>query len=352
MKKVYVALSGGVDSSVTAALLKNRGFNVVGVFMKPWQPESDNFCLWKQDREDAMRIASKLAIPFKTWGFSREYKKYVIDYMIKEYKSGRTPNPDVMCNKKIKFGLFFNRAIKEGADFIATGHYVRKFTIPNSQLGNLQIKNYGLRMAKDKNKDQSYFLWTLTQKQLSKCLFPIGNYTKPEVRKMAKEFGLINYNKKDSQGVCFIGQLDMKTFLQSYIKPRIGKIINMDGKVIGNHEGVYYYTIGQRHGLNIRNGQGPYYVVFKDLKKNFVIVGQEKDLLGTMTRVSQINWLSRRPNLLADVDVKVRYRAESKQATLSKNGVLNLEKGEKAITSGQSAVFYRGQELLGGGIIK
>src|SRR3989338_3112638 len=203
-KLVYVAMSGGVDSSVAAALLKKRGFDVVGVFMKPWQPKIGSFCMWKEDREDAMRAASVLGIPFETWDFSEQYKKSVTDYMVREYKAGRTPNPDVMCNKKIKFGLFFDRAMKEGADYIATGHYVK-------------IKRGRLFTAKDKNKDQSYFLWTLKQEQIEKCLFPIGDYIKPEVRKLAKKFGLPTYDKKDSQGVCFIGPLDMKNFLQVQI---------------------------------------------------------------------------------------------------------------------------------------
>src|SRR3989338_11075533 len=237
-KLVYVAMSGGVDSSVASALLKKRGFDVVGVFMKPWSPDLSTVlpittpgvvnkvfvdkCMWKEDREDAMRAASVLGIPFKTWDFSKQYKKLVTDYMVREYKAGRTPNPDVMCNKEIKFGLFFNRAVKEGADYIATGHYVR-------------TKNGKLFVAKDSNKDQSYFLWTLKQKQLTKCIFPIGDYIKPEVRKLAKKFGLPNHDKKDSQGVCFIGPLNMKGFLQTKIKTKTGKILNLAGKILGEH---------------------------------------------------------------------------------------------------------------------
>src|SRR3989344_5231819 len=212
-KTVYVAMSGGVDSSVAAALLRNQGYDVTGVFMRPWQPWP-GLCMWQGDREDAMRATSVLGIPFLTWDFSKEYKKEVGDYMIREYKAGRTPNPDVMCNKEIKFGLFLKKSLKEGADFIATGHYVRIKPITNdqrlitkekkSEKSSLVISNK-LLVAKDKNKDQSYFLWTLTQKQLSKCLFPIGDYIKPEVRKLAAKFGLPNHDKKDSQGVCFIG---------------------------------------------------------------------------------------------------------------------------------------------------
>lgn len=338
MPVVYVAMSGGVDSSVAAALLKKRGFEVVGVFMKPWQPESDSFCLWKEDREDAMRAASVLGIPLLTWDFSKQYKKHVTDYMIREYKAGRTPNPDVMCNKEIKFGLFYKKAMKADADFIATGHYVR------AKAGKLFI-------AKDKNKDQSYFLWTLKKNIVEKCLFPIGDYIKPEVRKMAKKFGLSNYAKKDSQGVCFIGPLDMKDFLTKYIKPRNGKIIHVDGRAIGDHDGASYYTIGQRHGLNIGIGGGPYYVVAKDLKKNIVYVGIEKDLLSRKTKIKNISWISEGIKLPGAVSVRLRYRAGLKNAILDRNGSLTLKSPERAITEGQSAVFYRGGQMLGGGVI-
>ena len=368
-KLVYVAMSGGVDSSVAAALLKRRGFEVVGVFIKPWQPETGSFCLWKEDREDAMRAASALGIPFKTWDFSKEYKKSVTDYMIREYKAGRTPNPDVMCNKEIKFGLFFNRAMKEGADYIATGHYVRikrvnsnlKLVIKDSR--KLPITNYQLLTAKDKNKDQSYFLWTLNQKQLGKCLFPIGDYIKLKVRKIAKKFGLPNHDKKDSQGVCFIGPLDMKDFLQTKIKTKKGEIIHMDGRVLGAHDGVYYYTIGQRHGLDIGIGGGPYYVVSKDIKKNIIYVGSNKDLFSQKMKLISINWTNSTSQSVDNrfrksvinrgfkVNVRVRYRAKLKKAVLKKNGELWLKTPERAITSGQSAVFYRKGELLGGGII-
>ncbi len=366
MNKVYVAMSGGVDSSVAAALLKKRGFGVVGVFMKPWQPDTGSKakgafasnCLWKEDREDAMRVASVLGIPFETWDFSKQYKKSVTDYMIKEYKAGRTPNPDVMCNKEIKFGLFFDRAIKEGADYIATGHYVK-------------VKNGRLFVAKDKNKDQSYFLWTLKQKQLEKCIFPIGDYIKPEVRRMAKKFGLPNHDKKDSQGVCFIGPLDMKDFLKTKIKSKQGEIrlirSNLKGisrfdlknsSNVGIHDGVYYYTIGQRHGLDIGIGGGPYYVVSKDIKKNIIYVGDKEDLLSKKTKISEISWVN--DNIITHifsneghlrVDVRLRYRAGLKKAILNKNGELELKTSERAITSGQSAVFYKKGELLGGGII-
>src|SRR3989344_3316806 len=370
IKTIYVAMSGGVDSSVAAALLKKQGYDVVGVFMKPWSPvietrdkrQETSFCLWRQDREDAMRAAAVLGIPLLTWDFSKEYKREVADYMIREYRAGRTPNPDVMCNKEIKFGLFLKKAIKEGADFIATGHYVRlekevysfQFSVSGNKNSNKKLKtiNYKLKTATDKNKDQSYFLWTLTQEQLKYCLFPIGDYVKPDIRKLAKKFGLPNHDKKDSQGVCFIGPLDMKDFLKKYIKPKRGKIIDAKGKSVGWHDGVYYYTIGQRHGLDIKNGQGPYYVTGKDMNKNLIYVGEEQKLGGREAMVSDISWVSRELKLPAEIDVKIRYRTKPKRAVLNRNGNLRFKNLIRAITPGQSAVFYKEEELLGGGIIK
>jgi tRNA-uridine 2-sulfurtransferase len=340
---VYVGMSGGVDSSVAAALLKKRGFSVVGVFMKPWQPtKGEVVCLWKEDREYAMRAAAALNIPFETWDFSKDYKREVADYMIEEYKAGRTPNPDVMCNKEIKFGLFLRRALKEGADYVATGHYAR---VKKTNSG------FSLLAGKDKNKDQSYFLWTLTQAQLSKILFPVGDLEKLEVRKLAKKFKLPNFDKKDSQGVCFIGTLDMKEFLKHYIKSKPGNIVDEHGTVIGIHEGSYYYTIGQRHGLDIKNGQGPYYVTAKDLKKNIVYVGKEEQLLSSEARISGLNWIEPQIKFPLSISSRLRYRAKLKKAALDKSGKLKLLSPERAITSGQSAVFYKGDRVLGGGIV-
>lgn len=382
--KVYAAMSGGVDSSVAAALLKKQGYDVTGVFFKPWlSPEGRAFCNWQGDKRDAARVAAKLGIKFKVWDFSKEYGEKVTKYMINSYRGGLTPNPDVMCNKEIKFGLFLKKALAEGADYVATGHYVRLChrdanlrTYANNAnkkinkfatfAWNLQHSHlvYYLLQARDKNKDQSYFLWTLTQKQLKHCLFPIGDYTKPEVRKMAKKFGLHTHAKKDSQGVCFVGRLDVKEFLKGYIKPKKGEIKLLEtglpvqaGKTIGYHDGAYYYTIGQRHGLDIKIGGGPYFVAAKDIKKNiiYVTIG-EKNLAANIAKVEKVNWIDPRPLLPAKAGVKIRYRSEIIPAELEKDAkpgalVIKFKKPARAVAPGQSAVFYRGEEMLGGGVI-
>lgn len=355
-KKVFVAMSGGVDSSVSAALLKKAGFDVVGVYMKQWSPKVlGSACIWKQDRQDAMAVCAKLGISFLTWDYSREYEKQVGKYMIDSYKKGITPNPDVMCNKVIKFGLFYNKAIKMGADFVATGHYA-KVVAGRKVVGRKskpQPTTYKLQTARDQNKDQTYFLYTLKKEQLPKIIFPVGELEKLEVRKLAKKFGLENAEKKDSQGVCFIGPLNMKHFLKSYIKPKKGNIILIKNKkVIGTHDGVYYYTIGQRHGLDVKDGRGPYFVVKKDIKKNIIYVGSKKDLLCKKTKVIDISWINKPKSFPALLDVKIRYRTRSEKAKLDKNGNLIFNKPQRAVTEGQSAVFYKGQEVLGGGIIR
>ena len=388
-------MSGGVDSSVSAALLKKgwslpagRQVDVVGIYMKQWAPEIlGKECIWKTDRQDAMRACARLQIPFLTWDYSKEYEAEVGKYMIDSYKKGITPNPDVMCNKIIKFGYFFDRAMKEGFDFVATGHYAQTtldknrsalssslaFARQQTSLGNkLFLRGeplYGapssrksslprsialprLLKAVDQNKDQTYFLYAIKKNQLNKILFPIGGLTKPEVRKLAKKFKLENAEKKDSQGVCFIGQFDMKAFLKMYIKPKIGEIISLDGRKIGKHDGVYYYTIGQRHGLDIKDGHGPYFVVKKDIKKNIIYVGTEKDLAVKEAKIVNINWINKPEAFPVLVDARTRYRAPLQKATLYKDGKLVFKKSDRAITSGQSAVFYKGNQVLGGGIIK
>ncbi|MFA6190242.1 MAG: tRNA 2-thiouridine(34) synthase MnmA [Candidatus Staskawiczbacteria bacterium] len=362
MVRVACAMSGGVDSSVSAALLKKAGFNVVGIYMRQWSPEIlEKECIWKADRQDAMRACAKLGIPFLTWDFSKEYETEVGKYMIDSYKKGITPNPDVMCNKIIKFGYFFDKAMKQGFDFVATGHYAQTslgnklflrgeplYGAPSSRKSSLPR----LLKAVDANKDQTYFLYTLKQKQLNKILFPVGNLEKPEVRKLAKKFKLENAEKKDSQGVCFVGQFDMKNFLKMYIKPKIGEIISIDGKKIGKHDGVYYYTIGQRHGLDIKNGHGPYFVVKKDIKKNIIYVGTEKDLAVKEAKIINISWINKPEIFPVLMDVRTRYRAPLQKAILYKDGKLVFKKLGKALAQGQSAVFYKGSQVLGGGIIK
>jgi tRNA-specific 2-thiouridylase len=358
---------------VAAALLKRAGFNVTGVYMRQWSPKVlGKECLWKQDRQDAMKVCAKLGIPFLTWDFSKDYEKEVGKYMIDSYRKGITPNPDVMCNKVIKFGLFFDWAMREGADFVATGHYAKTslgneiFSRLNPPAGgahsprkNLLPRSVKLLKAKDKNKDQTYFLWALKQKHLAKTLFPLGDLTKPEVRKLAKKFGLHVAEKKDSQGVCFIGPLDMKNFLKKYIKPKRGKIIDVSNSrelETSEHDGAYYYTIGQRHGLDIKNGKGPYFVVKKDIKKNIIYVGKEKDLIRKEFIAKNINWiLNKKPRLPLEAKVMIRYRTKPASALIradKDNGVkVIFDRPQKAIAPGQSAVFYKGQELIGGGII-
>ncbi len=352
-KKVYVGMSGGVDSSVSAALLKNQGYDVTGVFIKVWQPEFFE-CTWKQDRLDAMRVCAKLNIPFVTLNLEKEYKKEVVDYMIREYKIGKTPNPDVMCNKYVKFGGFFDWAMKQGADFVATGHYARTKKIA----GKTQIL-----AGTDKNKDQSYFLWTLTQKQLSKTIFSVGDIEKPEVRKLAEKFGLSTAVKKDSQGLCFIGKIDIKDFLKNYIKETKGKVLDENGKVIGEHDGAFYLTIGQRHGFKITKktpNDSAYYIINKDIKNNTIRVSQDSSKIiesdSKIIELNNVNWiLEEEPDLSNKYSARIRYRQPLEECKIIKTAKnkfeLHFTKSQKAVTSGQSAVIYDGEICLGGGII-
>lgn len=352
--KVYVGLSGGVDSSVSAALLLESGYDVVGVFIKVWQPDFYE-CTWRDDRLDAIRICAKLNIPFKTLNLENEYKKEVVDYMVEEYKSGRTPNPDVMCNRYIKFGGFYDWAMKNGADFVATGHYARTDI---DKTGFVTI-----REGNDKDKDQTYFLWTLTQDKLKHCLFPVGNIEKDQVRKLAKKFKLSTAEKKDSQGLCFIGKVDLKDFLLNFVETKTGKVLNEDGEVVGTHEGAIYYTIGQRHGFQIDSNdtsRNPVYVVSKDINKNVLVVSNKtpKNNNLSLTKRISISNVSSTGIVWKDgmkVSVKIRYRQLAQKAVLIKGDnsswSLDLEKTQGVVALGQSAVLYVGDACIGGGII-
>lgn len=358
-------MSGGVDSSVAAALLKERGFEVRGVHIKMWS-DPDIPCAFKKDRYDAMRVAACLEIPFETWDFTEEYRKEVVEYMIREYAAGRTPNPDVMCNRHIKFGIFLKRALERGADFIATGHYVRlgrnsKFRNYNFEPDSkFKIQNSKLLVAKDRNKDQSYFLWTLTQEQLRHCLFPIGEYTKPEVREIARKFGIPTAEKEESQGVCFIGELNMREFLKKYIPVKNGAILTTSGKVIGEHEGLSFYTIGQREGIGIGGGI-PYYVAAKDFSTNTLIVAEgpyDEKLFKRELMLTDANWISGQlPNLSFRCKARIRYRQPLQFCVVrcQASGIrchVRFKEPQRAVTPGQSIAFYKNEEMLGGGIIE
>lgn len=359
-QKVYVGLSGGVDSSVSAALLKEQGYDVTGVFIKVWQPEFVR-CNWREDRLDAMRVCAKLEIPFKDLDLEEEYKKEVFDYMVSEYKKGKTPNPDVMCNKNIKFGGFLKFALDNGADFIATGHYAKVY--------RQKQKKIKMLAGEDKNKDQSYFLWALNQEQLKHTFFPIGDIKKIQVRKLAKKFDLLTAEKKDSQGLCFVGMIDLKDFLKRFIPEEKGKVLNEEGNIIGEHDGSYYFTIGQRHGFLVTKktpDDRPYFVVSKDTEKNIIIVSQnlqtEKNLDKKELTISSINWISgEKPDLTKKYQARIRYRQPLQDCKIEifENSMKNKESlvkvvfdsPQKSISSGQSLVVYDKETCIGGGII-
>ena len=394
MKRVVVGLSGGVDSSVTAHLLKEQGYDVIGLFMKNWHDDSvtiSNECPWLEDSNDAMIVAEKLGIPFQVVDLSAQYKERIVDYMFDEYSKGRTPNPDVLCNREIKFDAFMDIALKLGADFVATGHYCRK---GQEIIDGKPI--YKLLAGKDVNKDQSYFLCQLSQEQLIKALFPIGELTKPEVRKIAKEADLITAEKKDSQGLCFIGKVRLPEFLQQKLQPKEGVIVAIpsdfeqytksiitfenkeselaylstkfsykkeDGKVVGKHQGAHYFTKGQRKGLNVGGTKEALYVIETDVIGNVIYTGEGKNHKGLYRNVlfvsnEEVHWI--REDLVLKtgetmpVKARIRYRQALEKATLHKveSGLyVAFENKQSAIQEGQFVAWYKNEELLGSGVI-
>ena len=395
MKTVVVGLSGGVDSSVAAYLLKEQGYNVIGLFMKNWHDDSvtisDDYP-WLDDSNDAMLVAEKLNIPFQTVDLSVEYKDKIVDYMFNEYKNGRTPNPDILCNREIKFDVFLKIALSLGADYVATGHYCRKGTVEGSS--NPEI--YKLLSGADSNKDQSYFLCQLSQAQLSKTLFPIGELTKPEVRAIAAKLNLVTADKKDSQGLCFIGKVRLPDFLQQQLQPKKGQIIEIpqthesykvkqpafdsiydelvfrskktnysitDGKVVGTHQGAHYFTKGQRKGLAVGGTVNPLFVIDTDVKDNIIYTGQGKNHPGLYKSVllvlpSEVHWV--RPDLAIRVGEslkvmsRIRYRQHLESAFLyaTLDGLyVAFDSPQSAITEGQFVAWYLGDELVGSGVI-
>ncbi len=354
-KTVFVGVSGGVDSSVSAAILKKQGYMVIGVFIRTWQPEWLE-CTWKAERRDAIRVCAHLNIPFVELDLESEYKKGVADYMINEYKKGNTPNPDVMCNREVKFGGFLKWAIKKGADYIATGHYAQ---IISDKEGN----KYSLLRGKDRNKDQSYFLWTLEQEQLKHILFPVGNIEKTKVRKLAKKYRLPTAVKKDSQGICFIGEINMKEFLSHYMHEKKGNILNEERQVIGEHRGSIFYTIGERHGFLI-NKKGtedsPYYVIAKDIGENTITVSQNPYKKENLKKEYTVNLIIDNQDILfknMNLGAQIRYRGNVKKVKIisynkkEKTMKVLFKELDMTIASGQSLVFYSGDVCLGGGII-
>ena len=393
-KRVVVGLSGGVDSSVAAYLLKQQGYEVIGLFMKNWHDDSvtiSNECPWLEDSNDAMLVAQKLGIPFQTVDLSEIYKEKIVDYMFREYEKGRTPNPDVLCNREIKFDVFLKIALELGADFVATGHYCRKST---EEINTKKI--YKLLAGKDIHKDQSYFLCQLSQEQLSKAIFPLGELEKPTVRKIAKEQNLITAEKRDSQGLCFIGRVRLPEFLQQQLKPKSGKIVLIpnthpiykkeeptfsneiekltfqsteirynpeDGQEIGIHQGAHYFTVGQRKGLGVGGFKEPLFVIATDVKENIIYVGEGKEHPGLHRKIlfvsnDEIHWiredLALKNSESLQVKARIRYRQPLQKATLVKtqNGLfVSFSTPQAAITKGQFVAWYQEEELLGSGVI-
>ncbi len=357
-KTVVVGMSGGVDSSVAAALLKEQGYNVIGLFMNNWEEQDENGCCTAiSDYEDVKRVCAKLDIPYFSVNFAKEYMDRVFSYFLEEYKNGRTPNPDVLCNREIKFGPFKEFANTLGADYIATGHYAKVDVVDGK---------VHLLKAKDLNKDQTYFLNQLSQEQLTNVLFPLGDLLKPDVRKLAEKYGLITYDKKDSTGICFIGERRFKQFLQEYIPAKKGQIMDLNGNVVGEHEGAMYYTLGQRRGLDlggIAGGNGDrWFVIDKDVKKNIVYVSQGEDdkLFSCGLVTDKVNWINKPSVNKFECFAKFRYRQPDQSVTVTvlEGDKLHIDFKEKqrAVTPGQFVVLYNSygesdSECLGGAII-
>lgn len=338
---VFVGLSGGVDSSVAAALLQRAGHEVTGVYMKNWTADLPGVtCPWQEDLRDARAVAARLDIRFKVYDFQEQYRQLVVDSMIAEYQAGRTPNPDIMCNQEIKFKLFLQAAMADGAEAIATGHYAR-------------VRDGRLWRSADDSKDQTYFLYRADQAALAKSLMPIGDYAKPAVRRLAAGFDLPTAAKKDSQGICFVGPVGMKAFLQQYVAAAPGPIMMKDGREIGRHDGAIFFTIGQRQGLGVGGGQ-PFYVTGKDMATNTVYVTddpEDLDLHSDQIRLDDTHWINERPEPGRVYQVRLRHRGELMGCILEADSSLQLKRPVKALAAGQSAVLYDGERVLGGGIM-
>lgn len=349
--KVFVALSGGVDSAVAALLLIHQGYDVTGVYMKNWSDPLADECPWEREAADARRVCQTLGIPFRIATFENQYRERVVNYLIRGYRDGLTPNPDVLCNREIKFKVFVEYALDAGAALVATGHYVRRVARKSAR-----TVHYELHKAKDKNKDQSYFLALLTQSQIKHALFPVGIFTKQDVRHIAHAAGLHVAGKKDSQGICFIGKVKFSDFIREFIPPKPGPIVDTTGERVGTHDGLAYYTIGQRHGMNVGGGV-PYYVVAKDKKARRLIVGAGSRHTALYSReldMHSMHWIGTRLTLPHTVRARIRYRQPLQTCRLLRNGRryhLSFTRSQRAITAGQFAVVYSGSRMLGGGVI-